>query len=496
MSLFHSVPILGAWLLGDLHGTAKQAVDLKAEGEHLEKLVASGKHAQADEQAFRSLVSMERNYGHDHPLTAIACLNRATVCMLRGDTNTAKTMIDRALDISTRQRGEKHAETIRARMKLGRWHEAQDNYNQAEQAYQEALGHCKEILGPKDPGLAAIYNCLASLHFRQELYDQAEAYASNAVQVCNEAGQQVTEVVTAHTHLADALWGQRKYEESLKHYEQALEACRSIHGEESSEAARCRKKLAIAIQERGNFKRAEDLLKKALEIQQRLGPNAPEYLTTLACLGKLRFDQGKHQEGLKLIAEAIRSLDSLLGAAHPIVREWKNLQRRLTEQMQGVRRIPGLKEKTRQLIEQLRRTPGILQEVLDELPQERLTQRPTPKQWSASEHVWRIAELQRQTLEVLDQMLAEPGLSIELGDQIDGAMKLPGSAIDVRGSRKRYLTERQVLLTRLERLADQQWLHQARHPQHCRFSVLLLIQQLTLRELHHVYRIGEILLAR
>ncbi|MBM4013317.1 MAG: hypothetical protein FJ286_18495 [Planctomycetes bacterium] len=125
----------------------------------------------------------------------------------------------------------------------------------------------------------------------------------------------------------------------------------------------------------------------------------------------------------------------------------------------------------------------MLQELLDELPPERLK--------SASEHVWKIAAIQHQALELLDKMLAERGLSITLDETIEP----PVSADDLRGSLNRYLSERPTLLERLELLTGEQWLHQARHPRYCRFLVLLLIQRLTLIELHHVYQIGEILLA-
>jgi uncharacterized damage-inducible protein DinB len=60
------------------------------------------------------------------------------------------------------------------------------------------------------------------------------------------------------------------------------------------------------------------------------------------------------------------------------------------------------------LLDQLARGPASVNDLVNDVPAERLKRRPIPSKWSAHEHVCHLAEVQPLFMARVDLMLREP----------------------------------------------------------------------------------------
>jgi hypothetical protein len=66
--------------------------------------------------------------------------------------------------------------------------------------------------------------------------------------------------------------------------------------------------------------------------------------------------------------------------------------------------------------------------------------------------------------------------------------------MDLELSLRRFVTDRQALLTRVKALTPQDWERTAEHPEYAAYSVFIMFRHLALHDLFHGYRIEELLL--
>ncbi len=76
--------------------------------------------------------------------------------------------------------------------------------------------------------------------------------------------------------------------------------------------------LGFFYKRQGNYREAEPLLRRALEIRERvLGPEHPDTATSLNNLAGFYQEQGKHQEAEPLYQPALKIRQCVLGPEHP-----------------------------------------------------------------------------------------------------------------------------------------------------------------------------------
>lgn len=173
--------------------------------------------------------------------------------------------------------GEESAEYANSINNLGGVYQKQENYEKAEELYQQALDINKKIFGDNHPATAYILNNLGGVYQTQEQYKKAEP---------------------------------------LLH--ESFEIRKNLLGEDHPDTAMSLNNLAGLYQAQGQYKKAGQFFNQALAIHQDVfGEKHPETANSLNNLGVLYDAQGRHKDAEPLLLQALYILESTLGADHP-----------------------------------------------------------------------------------------------------------------------------------------------------------------------------------
>ena len=148
------------------------------------------------------------------------------------------------------------------------------------------------------------------------------------------------------------------------------------------------------------------------------------------------------------------------------------------------------------VIDALDRAPAIVIPLVRQANPAILERRPEPHEWSIHENACHLAEVHPLFFTRLDLMLAErhpvirpydPGRD----DPDDALLKL-----DLDDSLRRFETDRARLVARLRGLSADDWARTAEHGEYNAYSVFTMFRHLALHDLHHAYRIEELMLRK
>ena len=151
---------------------------------------------------------------------------------------------------------------------------------------------------------------------------------------------------------------------------------------------------------------------------------------------------------------------------------------------------------TQTLIATLEAAPGIIIGLVREVPPQNLKRRPAPNKWSAHEHACHISTGQATFLSRLELMLSdplpqiksmEPSLDEEAGSLL---------SVDLDEALGRYVRERALVVKRLKELSPEDWQRTAEHEAFSHYSVHIMFRHLLIHEMHHAYRIDELMLKK
>ncbi len=148
------------------------------------------------------------------------------------------------------------------------------------------------------------------------------------------------------------------------------------------------------------------------------------------------------------------------------------------------------------VLDQLALGPGLVRQVIYEMLPELRKRRPAPGVWSAHEHAVHLPAVQPIMMRRLDQMLAQPGCTIQSyepsRDEPDDALL----RLDLEAEMDRFDRERASMIERLRTLTPEQWAITAEHEEYAHYSVFIMFRHIALHDLHHAYKIEERLLRK
>lgn len=131
------------------------------------------------------------------------------------------------------------------------------------------------------------------------------------------AGAGDPESLAAHYHnLGQILERIGKLDEACEHFEHGIELLEQHRGPENDDTLRARSSYADLLALRGQYDRAEPMLRAVLEARQRrFGPDHPRTLTAMRKLGRLQsFWMGRFDEGDGLLRDALARAERSLGS--------------------------------------------------------------------------------------------------------------------------------------------------------------------------------------
>jgi uncharacterized damage-inducible protein DinB len=151
---------------------------------------------------------------------------------------------------------------------------------------------------------------------------------------------------------------------------------------------------------------------------------------------------------------------------------------------------------TQTLIAALEGAPEIVIGLVREMPSQNLKRRPSPNKWSAHEHACHIATADPAYLSRLELMLSDPAPKIR--SVVPSPEEEAGSLlkIDLDEALDQYVQEWARLVMRLKELPVEEWQRTAEHEEYSHYSVLIMFRELLMHEMHHGYRIEELLLKK
>lgn len=151
---------------------------------------------------------------------------------------------------------------------------------------------------------------------------------------------------------------------------------------------------------------------------------------------------------------------------------------------------------TQTLIATLENAPDIIISLVREVPPQNLKRRPSPNKWSAHEHACHIFSADEVYLTRLELMLSDPAPYIKC--IIPSPEEEAGSLqnVDLDEALDRYVREQARLIKRLKELSVEDWQRRAEHEEYSHYSVMIMFRKLLMHEMHHAYRIQELMLKK
>ena len=151
---------------------------------------------------------------------------------------------------------------------------------------------------------------------------------------------------------------------------------------------------------------------------------------------------------------------------------------------------------TATLISALETAPGVIIPLIREVPPQILKRRPSPAKWSAYEHACHLAQSDAPFLARLDMILSTPSPYIKT--IVNSPEDEAGAMLDVDLDERldAYVLERAALVERLKKLSPDEWQKTAVHEAFDHYSVFIMFRHVLNHEMHHAYRIEELLLKK
>jgi tetratricopeptide (TPR) repeat protein len=252
-----------------------------------------------------------------------ALIGLGDLCRLRAQYDDAEKLLQRALAVILRRLpGEAVPVALRAAAvnALGILFKDTGRYDEATQAYAEALDILRAGRGGEPPGLAAIWHNMAGLAEARGHPDEAEPLARRAVKLREEElGADHSLVARDLAVLGVALLELHRLDEAEKVFERTLTVLRRLYRSDHYEIGVALGNLAACRLARGDASTAERLFRQGLVIKQTvLGRHHPEVARQLNNLAIALGRQNRSEESAVLHREAVSILQRTLGEPHPL----------------------------------------------------------------------------------------------------------------------------------------------------------------------------------
>ena len=128
----------------------------------------------------KAMASAEKNFGPDHPTTAVSYNNLAAVLQDLGDYQGAKVLLEKAIKSAEKNFGPDHPTTARSYSSLASVLQALGDYERAKVLLEKALESNEKNFGPEHPNTAWTYNNLAGVLMDMKEYGEARRLLEKA----------------------------------------------------------------------------------------------------------------------------------------------------------------------------------------------------------------------------------------------------------------------------------------------------------------------------
>jgi eukaryotic-like serine/threonine-protein kinase len=267
----------------------------------------------------RALEMTRAVFGEHHAATADRMNNLSLVLQDLDRYGEAETYLRQAIRIQHEVLGERHPDVLISRYNLALLLRATGRHSAAATLLRELLPIRKAVLGEGHPSVGLTLSALGSALTGLRRYDEAQQALDEARDLLTgklgESHWRVGVVLRQLGQLALARGAPREAEAYLL---SALTIEIDTYGDQSTAAHKTRSLLAAALERRGDLVTAETLLESSYKsLQAEAGVRSVDIIYTLEELGRLRARQGRDEEALALLRQAVENYQRIGGRNNP-----------------------------------------------------------------------------------------------------------------------------------------------------------------------------------
>jgi tetratricopeptide (TPR) repeat protein len=281
--------------------------------------LAIGEYTSARTHLQRAMDIRRRELGDEHPdtLSTIAALGAALNKL--GEFKQALDYGEEALDARRRMLGNDHPDTLSSMNDVGNQLATQGRPGDAEPLISEALEGRRRVLGNDHPDTLRSLNALGALRWDQGRFAEAEVFYREAVKGLRRVlGEDHPYTLASVGNLGRLLRIEKKLEEAETYIRLAMEGNRRVQGEHHPDTLGSINSLAVLLSEQGNFAEAEPYFRAVLDGRRRtLGDDSPDTLISINNMGAVLNSMGRPADAEPYYRQALDGNRRIMGPDHP-----------------------------------------------------------------------------------------------------------------------------------------------------------------------------------
>jgi len=278
-----------------------------------------GDYEKAKKLLGKVVKSAEKNFGSDHPNTAVCYSNLATVLQDLGEYEKAKELLEKAVKSNEKYFGIDHPVTSVRYSNLALALEDLGDYERARELLEKTVEIAEKSFGVDHPTTTTRYSNLAIVLKALGEYEKAKELLEKTVK-SDEKNFGVDHPITAvrFSNLALVLQDLGNYEKARELLEKAVKIDEKNLGADHPTTSVCYSNLALVLKDLGDYELSKELLEKAVKSDEKnFSPDHPTTAISYSNLATLLKDLGEDERAKELLEKAYEILLKQLGSEHP-----------------------------------------------------------------------------------------------------------------------------------------------------------------------------------
>lgn len=229
--------------------------------------------------------------------------------------------LQRGLQMTRAQFGNVNTDTADVILLNARAQERAGNYTEAEKLYLEAIAIGPKVRTVMDIEFSRATNCYGNLLCTLGRFEEAQPLIEDMFEFNKTyRGLHNTNTLESIRCLAWIYAHQKRYDESLDLYNQAIELSRVLYGEKTQNTALCYIGKANMLDAQGDHEYADDLLVGSIDLlKQCIGRNEITMIDAKRSLGQSHAKRGRSDAPL-LLQECFFEAINRYGMNHPVTK--------------------------------------------------------------------------------------------------------------------------------------------------------------------------------
>ena len=261
----------------------------------------------------------ERALGKDHPSTAITYTNMASILLIQGEYQRAKKLLEKVIEINEKNFGLDHPTTANDYSNLGILLRDVGDYKGAKELLVKATKSNERNFGKNHPSTATSYSNLATIVWAQGDLQRAKKLMENVIEIEEKNfGPHHPVLSIRYSNLGLVLNELGDYKGAKKLLVEAVELDKNYFGLDHASTGRSYSNLAVVLQTTDDNVGAKELLVKAKEIAEKnFGIENPTTAISYSNLAYVLINLGEYKEAKTLLIKAKKIGERKLGITHP-----------------------------------------------------------------------------------------------------------------------------------------------------------------------------------